>query len=70
MSAAAGPGRAEQAARAGAGVAFVQAIFLPHGENCFATYQARSTCDVTAGVARRLRFDRGHNAILSHQTSR
>jgi hypothetical protein len=37
-----------QAARAGADVAFVQAIFLPHDVNCFALYQARSTSDVTA----------------------
>ena len=51
MSAAAGPGRA--------GVAFVQAIFLPHDENCFALYQARSTFDVTAaGSPAGLRCDR------------
>jgi hypothetical protein len=41
-----------KAARAGAGVAFVKAIFLPHDENCFALYQARSTCDVTAAGSR------------------
>ena len=49
MPAAAGPGRCRsKTARAGASVAFVQAIFLPHDENCFALYQARSTFDVTA----------------------
>ena len=54
-----GPGPVPgQAARAGAGVAFVQAIFLPHDENCFALYQARSTSGVTAaGPLARLRFD-------------
>lgn len=55
-----GPGPVPgQAARAGADVAFVQAIFLPHDENCFALYQARSTFDVTAaGSLAGLRFDR------------
>jgi len=54
-----GPGPVPgQAARAGAGVAFVQAIFLPHDENCFALYQARCTSGVTAaGPLARLRFD-------------
>jgi hypothetical protein len=62
-----GPGPVPgQAAWAGAGVAFVQAIFLPHDENCFPLYQARSTSGVTArGPLARLRFDRV-TTILSH----
>jgi hypothetical protein len=62
---------AEQAARAGAEVAFVEAIFLPHDESGFALYQARSTTDVTpAGTLAGLRFDRVTDAILSRETGR
>lgn len=50
---------AEQAARAGADVRFVQAIFVPQDESCFAIYRAGSARDVTtAGRQAGLVFDR------------
>ena len=50
---------AEQAARAGADVRFMQAIFVPQDENCFAIYHAGSARDVTAaGRQAGLTFDR------------
>jgi len=62
---------AEQATRAGADVDFVEAIFLPHDESCFALYQARSAGDVTtAGTLAGLAFDRVTGAILSRETGR
>jgi hypothetical protein len=58
MSAVAGPRRCRASRPGRADVAFVQAIFLRHDENCFATYQARSTSGVTAGgPLARLRSD-------------
>jgi hypothetical protein len=62
---------AQRAARAGAEVAFMEAIFLPHDESCFALYQARSASDVTAaGSLAGLVFDRVTDAILSRQPGR
>jgi hypothetical protein len=56
---------AERATRAGAEVAFVEAIFLPEDESCFALYRARSASDVTAaGSLAGLRFDRVTGAIV------
>ena len=60
-----------QRAQAGADVDFVEAIFLPHDESCFALYQARSAGDVTtAGTLAGLAFDRVTGAILSRETGR
>jgi hypothetical protein len=42
---------AEQAARAGATVSFVEAIFVAQDENCFAVYRARSADGATAAAA-------------------
>jgi hypothetical protein len=42
---------AEQAARTGATVSFVEAIFVAQDENCFAMYCARSAQEVTAAAA-------------------
>jgi hypothetical protein len=50
---------AEQAARAGVDVGFVQAIFVPQDETCFALYRACSAGDVSAaGQQAGLAFDR------------
>lgn len=57
---------AQHGAQAGAEVAFVEAIFLPRDESCFALYEARSAADVTtAGSLAGLRFDRVTDAIVS-----
>lgn len=49
----------DQAARGGAQVRFVRAIFVPQDESCFALYQAGSAQDVTAaGHLAGLVFDR------------
>jgi UDP-N-acetyl-D-mannosaminuronic acid transferase (WecB/TagA/CpsF family) len=42
---------AEQAARTGATVSFVEAIFVAQDENCFAVYFAGSAEEVTAAAA-------------------
>jgi hypothetical protein len=62
---------AKRAARAGTDVAFVEAIFLPRDESCFALYQARSASDVTtAGSLAGLVFDRVTGAFLSRPAGR
>ena len=55
---------AEQAARAGAQVRFVQAILVPQDETCFAIYRAQSPQQVTAaGHLAGLVFDRVVRAL-------
>ncbi len=50
---------ADEAARTGAEVRFVQAIFVPQDESCFAVYRAGSVQEVTAaGGLAGLVFDR------------
>ena len=50
---------AEQAASSGAAVSFIEAIFVPADENCFALYQAASSADVAdAGRRAGIVFDR------------
>jgi hypothetical protein len=62
---------AERTTSAGAEVAFVEAIFLPRDESCFALYQARSASDViAAGSLAGLVFDRVTDAIVSPGTGR
>lgn len=57
---------AEQAARTGIDIAFVEAIFLPHDENCFVLYRAPCAADVTAaGSLAGLAFERVTSAIVS-----
>jgi hypothetical protein len=62
---------AERTTRGGAEVAFVEAIFLPRDESCFALYRARSASDViAAGSLAGLVFDRITDAIVSPGTGR
>jgi hypothetical protein len=57
---------AREAARTGADVRFVRAIFVPRDENCFALYQASSAQAVTtAGALAGLVFDRIAEALTS-----
>lgn len=58
---------AEQAARTGAEVRFLQAILVPQDETCFAIYQAESEQQVTAaGRLAGLTFDRVAAATCTH----
>lgn len=60
---------AEEAARAGAQVRFVQAIFVPQDESCFALYLAFSEQQVvTAGRLAGLVFDRVVSAVCAPMT--
>lgn len=60
---------AEHAAGTGAGINFVEAIFLPQDESCFLLYQAHRAADVTAaGSAAGLAFDRVTHAQVSRHT--
>jgi hypothetical protein len=60
---------AEQAASSGAGVSFVEAIFLPADESCFLLYRAHRAADVTAaGSAAGLAFDRVTDVLVSRET--
>jgi Protein of unknown function (DUF4242) len=55
---------AQDAARTGADVRFVRAIFVPRDENCFVLYQASSAQAVsTAGTLAGLVFDRIAEAV-------
>lgn len=57
---------AQEAARTGRDVRFIQAIFVPRDENCFALYQANSAQAVTtAGALAGLVFDRIAEALTS-----
>jgi Protein of unknown function (DUF4242) len=57
---------AQEAARDGADVRFVRAIFVPRDENCFALYQAGSAQAVTtAGALAGLVFDRIAEALTA-----
>ena len=57
---------AREAARAGADVRFVRAIFVPRDENCFALYRAGSRQAVTmAGTMAGLVFDRVAEALAT-----
>lgn len=57
---------AREAARTGADVRFVRAIFVPRDESCFALYQAGSVQAVTmAGALAGLVFDRVAEALSS-----
>jgi len=57
---------AQEAARTGADVRFVRAIFVPRDENCFALYQAGSVQAVTtAGALAGLVFDRIAEALIA-----
>jgi hypothetical protein len=50
---------ATDAASAGLQIRFIQAVFVPVDETCFALYQAGSVADVTAAGSRAgLEFDR------------
>ena len=50
---------AAQAARTGAQVRFIQAVFVPQDESCFALYRAGSAEEVTAaGALAGLDYDR------------
>ena len=50
---------AEQAASSGVAVTFIEVIFVPADENCFALYQAASGADVAdAGRRAGIVFDR------------
>ncbi len=58
---------AEQAVRGGATVRYVQAIFVPQDESCYALYHAESARDVVAaGAEAGLVFDR---IVTAHLTS-
>jgi Protein of unknown function (DUF4242) len=57
---------AAQAARTGAQVRFIQAVFVPHDESCFALYQASSAEEVTAaGALAGLEYDRVVEALAA-----
>jgi hypothetical protein len=57
---------AQEAARAGADVRFVRAIFVPRDESCFALYRAGSVQAVTmAGAMAGLVFDRVAEALTA-----
>lgn len=57
---------AQEAARTGADVCLVRAIFVPRDENCFALYQAGSVQAVTtAGALAGLVFDRLAEALTA-----
>ena len=57
-------GAAQAAARTGAQVRFIQAVFVPHDESCFALYQASSAEEVTAaGALAGLEYDRVVEAL-------
>jgi hypothetical protein len=57
---------AELAARAGARVSFVTAIFVPQDESCYALYRAGGAAEVTAaGSLAGLAFDRVTAAVVS-----
>jgi Protein of unknown function (DUF4242) len=57
---------AAQAAQAGAQVRFIQAVFVPQDESCFALYQAGSPEEVTAaGALAGLEYDRVAEALAA-----
>lgn len=56
---------AASAAGTGAAVRFIQAIFVPADECCYALFEASTMAEVTAaGALARLEFDRLSSAVL------